>query len=163
METIRSWLIGITAAAVIAALADSLTPEGPVKKLGKLAGGLVLLLAVLGPVGKLSGIELSDLTAQYRLQSETYSAALETENDRLIKTIIEEETAAYIQDKAAELGIVCTAQVTCAADGEGVPVPASVVISGELRAEQMQALREMIGSDLNIPPEEQQYKGAGEP
>lgn len=163
MEIIRSWLIGITAAAVIAALADSLTPEGPVKKLGKLAGGILLLLAVLQPVGKLGGIELSDLTAQYQLQSGAYSAALETENEHLLKTIIEEETAAYIQDKAAEQGIVCAARVTCAADEQGTPVPASVVISGALSTEQIRTLQEMIEADLNLAPEQQRYKGAEEP
>ena len=50
MELLRQWLVGVTCAAMIIALADSLTPSGTVRKVGKLVGGLVLLLAVLQPV-----------------------------------------------------------------------------------------------------------------
>ena len=50
MELLRQWLVGVTCAAMIIALADSLTPPGTVRKVGKLVGGLVLLLAVLQPV-----------------------------------------------------------------------------------------------------------------
>ena len=41
MELLRQWLVGVTCAAMIIALADSLTPSGTVRKVGKLVGGLV--------------------------------------------------------------------------------------------------------------------------
>lgn len=160
MELIRTWLIGITVAALIAALADSLAPEGAVKKVGKLTGGLLVLLAVLQPLGSLEYSDMSEILLSYRIQSQAYSAGLETENIQLIKTIIEEETAAYIQDKAAGLGIVCKADVTCLTDDEGIPYPASVVISGELEEGQVRTLRGMIEGELAIAVGDQHYEGA---
>ena len=49
MGAARSWLLGVTAAALAVALAQALTPEGTVKKVGRLVGGMVLLLAVAKP------------------------------------------------------------------------------------------------------------------
>ena len=45
MGVVRSWLLGVTAAALVVALAETLAPEGSVKKVCRLAGGLALLLA----------------------------------------------------------------------------------------------------------------------
>ena len=50
MGLLRDWLLGVTAAALLAALAQSLMPPGPVKKAGGLVCGLVLLWAVLSPL-----------------------------------------------------------------------------------------------------------------
>ena len=46
IELLRVWLIGVTAAAILCALANSLMPQGPVRKVGKLALGLVMLAAL---------------------------------------------------------------------------------------------------------------------
>lgn len=50
MELLRQWLTGVTCAAIIVALADSLMAGGTVRKIGQLAGGLLLLAAVVKPV-----------------------------------------------------------------------------------------------------------------
>ena len=50
MTGIKNWLLGITAAALAVSLAQALTPEGTVKKIGRLVGALVLLLAALRPL-----------------------------------------------------------------------------------------------------------------
>lgn len=159
MELVRSWLTGIVAAAVVAALADSLIPEGAVKKLGRLTGGLLLLLAVLSPIGALDSRDLTEILLDYRIQSQSYSAALETENAQLIKTIIEQETAAYIQDKAAELGIQCRAAVTCTESEDGIACPERVVISGTLTQGQIEQLEHLIEQELAIPADDQIYEG----
>lgn len=158
MELVRSWLIGVTAAAMAVALADSLAPDGAVKKIGKLAGGLLLVVAILRPVVGLDYAAMSGILTDYRVEAEGYSSALETENMLLMKTIIEERTGAYIQDKAAELGMVCTAEVTCQADEDGSPYPASVIVYGELTQGQVDTLSRTIEGDLAIPEQNQQYE-----
>ena len=40
LELIRQWLVGITCAAMVVALAEGLTPPGTIRKIGKLTGGL---------------------------------------------------------------------------------------------------------------------------
>lgn len=52
-----NWLTGVTAAAILCALANSLMPDGPVRRVGRLACGLAVLAAVLGPVLRLEPME----------------------------------------------------------------------------------------------------------
>lgn len=158
MELLRSWLIGVTAAAMIAAAAEYLTPEGCVKKIGKLAGGVLLLIAILQPVFSLEDQDISGILSRYRIETDGYSAALEKENVRLMKTIIEEETAAYIQDKAERRDMACSVSVTCQLLEDGTPYPAAVTVYGELTAQQEQELRRVIEEDIAIGAEDQRYE-----
>ena len=50
MELVRQWLLGVTCTALVLAVADSLAPEGSVKRVCRLAGGLALLIAAVCPV-----------------------------------------------------------------------------------------------------------------
>ena len=49
MDAAREWLLGVTAAAILAALAEGLMQEGGPKRVGRLVCGLVLLAAVFRP------------------------------------------------------------------------------------------------------------------
>ena len=80
-----------------------------------------------------------------------------------MKSIIGEETGAYILDKAAELGISCQeVRVTCAVEENGVPYPASVVVLGDMTQEEQARLSRRIEADLAIPAEQQTYESGGE-
>ena len=46
LELIRQWLLGITAAAMLVALAEALCPDGNIRGILRLTGGLVLLAAL---------------------------------------------------------------------------------------------------------------------
>ena len=159
MELLRQWLTGVTCAAIIVALADSLMAGGTVRRIGRLAGGLLLLAAVVKPVLE---VDLSVLSAaNLRLEAEAVPAAEEAGLD-LMKSIIGEETGAYILDKAAELGISCQeVRVTCAVEENGVPYPASVVLVGDLTEEEQARLSRRIEADLAIPAERQSYEKGG--
>ena len=76
MDGIRQWLLGILAAAMGLSLLYALLPKGAVRAAAKATGGLILLLAVLGPA---AGLDLSDLAVRYEdlsrdmeQQAETY-------------------------------------------------------------------------------------------
>ena len=88
MELIRQWLLGMVCAAMAAALAQSLAPEGGPKRICKLAGALVLLLAAVSPILRLDERALSQLEADCQDTVGSYSEALEEENDLLYQTII---------------------------------------------------------------------------
>ena len=104
LELIRHWLVGITCAAMLVALAESLIPAGSIRRIARLTGGLVLLAAILNPLLKLDTTALTRALTEYKLELSAYSADLEEENEILMKDIIEEQSGAYIQDKAAALG-----------------------------------------------------------
>ena len=78
MGFVRAWLLGVTAAALVLALAEALAPEGAVKKVCRLAGGMALLLAAAGPVlDALDGTALTRGLEGWRDQSQRYEQELE--------------------------------------------------------------------------------------
>ena len=158
IEFLRNWLLGITAAAIVLALADGLMAEGSVKRIGKIAGGLFLMLAILRPVLSVDYEILAGSMADYRYQVQQYSASIEIENERLKKIIIEDRTGAYIRDKAVELGIDCSVTVECQMNEEDQYYPSSVILRGEMTQGQMQELTRVIESEIAIPAEMQRFE-----
>ena len=161
VEFLGKWLMGVTCAAMILALAEGLSPAGGPKRAARLAGGLLLLLAVVKPLISLDGSALTRAMTEYRLDAEYSAQALEEENKTLMMDIIEAQSAAYIQDKAAGLGITCLAAVEAEGGGDW-PVPTAVTITGALTAEQREALTRAIEADFAIPAERQTYESGGE-
>lgn len=160
---VRSWLLRITTAALIAALAGSLMPKGPVKEVGRLACALLLLWAVLSPVLQLRLPDVRQTVQQWQAEAEGRRQELEEQNASMLKSFIERETAAYIVDKAAQLGAECSARVVCTAGEGGTWLPWSAEISGELTGEQQKALEKILAEELDIPAERQGYTGGEKP
>ena len=158
MEWFRQWLLGITAAAMLNALAKSLMPKGIVRQIGQLTGGLVLLLAILQPIYRLDEGIVEEAFAPYVGQLETYRQIPEYQNDSFMKSIIETDCSAYIQDKAKEKGLECRAIVICGGEEGGYPYPSEVTISGDLTDQQRKWLGELIETDLGISSQYQTFR-----
>ena len=150
MALVKNWLLGMACAAMIMALAESLIPEGRMRKICRLAGGLVMVLAAVSPILRLDLTSLDSWPAELSSAGGEYAAALEDGNDFLYETIIAEQTAAYISDKAAELGAACTAEVTVAQNADGTPVPASAILRGSWTDGQRQELADLLERDLGL-------------
>lgn len=148
MEWLRSWLLSITCAAMIAAIADALCPQGFPRTLTRMAGGLLLLLAALSPIRSLDG----DALAQSVARLGTWNAQAETgEQEELIKSIIAQETAAYISDKAAALGIQeAHVEVRCRLTEDGFPAPESVEVRGRGSQEAWSKLEAALEADFAL-------------
>ena len=159
MTVLKDWLLGVTAAAMLLALAEGLMPKGAVRQIGKLTGGLVLMAAILQPVLKLDYHTMAGALSRYRDDLGIYEAEPKTENFRLMKSIIEAQSAAYIRDKAADLGIECRVVVTCGAQTEEeYPYPTAVTVEGALSDAEIQQMRLLIEGDLAIPVQAQTYR-----
>ena len=160
MEWIKDWLLGVACAAMIVTLAQRLTPAGAAGKIGRLTGGLVLLLAAVQPVLRVDPAAILDAAAGYgQAWSAQAPASLEETTGQLLKTIIAQRTGAYIVDKAAGLGAACQVEVTVGEQtGDGYPLPESVVITGALTADQQAALTQQIAAELDIPADRQIYE-----
>jgi len=160
-ELIRNWLMGVTCASIVMAVAETLAPEGSIRRICRLAGGLVIVLAAINPILKLDEGVLSRALTEYRIAAQDYGDALVEKNNSLYKTIIEENTAAYILDKAEELGISCRAEVIFAYDEQGNPYPSEVNIFGQLTQLQKEQLSRIIEADLGVLPEHQRFERNG--
>lgn len=156
MEGLRTWLLGITGAAFLLALAEGLLPEGTGRRAARLAGGLLLFLILFRPV---TGVDLSALPRQLEEYSREERAAptLAEENQRLTAAIIEEELAAYIVEKAAALGARCGVEVTCREEENGLQVPDTIRLTGQFPEGVSTQLSQMLQEELGIPVQRQSY------
>lgn len=113
METFSQWLLSITAVTLLVALAEALMPQGAVKQVGKVSCGLLLFLMLVKPFASLSPEKLAQLGNDWSQALQEESEVFKNDYDQQIKTIIEQELASYIVDKATEAGILCEAVVEC--------------------------------------------------
>ena len=152
---LKGWLTAVLTTAVMLTVAEKLVPEGSLRKIASITGGLILLLVLVQPVTKLQ-------VGQLRLDYGAYADAvrqrqqeLQAENTAEMAELIAERTEAYILDKAASLGISCQAVVTTAPGEDGLPCP----VAAELSCPPSEALAECLESELGIPKERQVFHG----
>ena len=155
---VRQWLMGVTCTALVIAAADSLAPEGSVKRVCRMAGGLALLLAAVSPLIRLDSGILFNALEEHQALLQSYEETLEEQSNLLYQTIIAENAAAYIVDKAEEMGISCRAEVTLSYDENGAPCPWEVTAWGAWTDEAREAMSRMLEDDLGGPPQRQNYE-----
>ena len=148
---VRVWLTSIVMVTLLLSVAQTLIPEGTIRKIAGFTGGLILLVALLRPV---LGADLERL----HLDLGDYERAIEERQEELasagnaeLKALIESQTAAYISDKANALGLEVTVRVEAEAGADGIPVPAAADIQGA-RSEELASYME---NELGIPRERQ--------
>ena len=157
MEFMRTWILSVTISAMIIAVAESMMPEGTVKKVAKLTGGLVLMLGILQPIVRM---DYDDLFLAANGLPDISVQAQETQksgNQEILKSIIEEELSAYVLDKAEKMGCSCEVEFHCIPGESGTPMPESVKVRGQLTAQQRSAMQALLAEDLGIPKEQQTY------
>lgn len=157
MVAVRSWLLAVIAAALLCAVADALMPPGAVKRVGRLVCGLVLIGAILSPLAALDLEGNQRWLEGYLVSVQTRETELEETVNSQIKVIIEQRYAAYIVDKAAELGLTCRARVECRLSEDGLYLPVRTEITGSMTADVQGKLIRLIQSDLGVPAESQIY------
>lgn len=135
----------------------SLCPEGGVKRLLRCLGTAALLALLLNALGKLdlSGYPLD--AARFHERERELSLMGDELRRELNRHVIEEEYAAYIQDKAAELGLTAEEiRIGVRWSAEGVWIPESSRIRCGT-AEERERLRTVLEADLGIPAERQEW------
>lgn len=97
MEALRQWLTGIVCVSVLLYLVRTLAPKGTVGRVAEFTGGLLLILTLLQPLGRLNGDWEVDLSGLQR-EMEQRQAELEDHREAVIGEAIEE----YRSDMEAE-------------------------------------------------------------
>ena len=146
MTFLRSWLLSVTACAVLVSIVQQLTDGGAMTKIMRFVGGMVLMLAMLRPLLSLT-FDLPELDGgHYREAVEALKETLNAEQDSALGDSIAAQTQAYIEDKASSLGLSVQTALR-----DGVPFPDSVTLYGENSA----ALGAYIVQELGIAEENQ--------
>ena len=119
----------------------------------RLVGGLLLTLAILRPLAGMDwegpALEAGSFQSRTAEQAEIYRK----NQQEALAAVIEEKTAAYIWDKANELGLSCEVRVAAAAGESGIPLPDAVTITGSYSA----ALAACIEKEVGIPAGKQTW------
>lgn len=148
-ELLRQWILAMALTALGCTIALGITPEGRIKGVLKLCCTVAMAIAMLSPIARVNIDTYAHSMAKYR---EAVAAA---ENkgveaaDRLSRTIIERECAAYISDKGAELGLGNISVSVLAKWGDEVWYPYEVWLDGSASDE----LLRKIEGELGVPRE----------
>lgn len=153
---LKEWLTAIVYAAALITVAENLTPEGTLRKIVSLVGGLMLLLVLIQPLTRLNLGDLQLDGAWYAAEIGARQQELEKSGQEELARLIAEETEAYISDKAAGMGLDCEAEVATEPGADGVPIPWSVELDCAPSAE----LMVWLAQELEIPEERQVFHGA---
>ena len=158
MEHLRQYIISVTAAAMICAIAMGIhCGKGVSTSLIKLISGIFLAFVVVSP---LSGIELDDflsLPSPYTVDANAAAASGEIMAMDAMAEVIKSKTEAYILDKAAAMDVTLSVDVSLS--GEYPPVPAGVRISGKVPPYAKYRLQNILEEDLGISKENQIWTG----
>ena len=147
----RAWLLGIVLTAFASGLARQLAPQGREQAMVRLAGGLLLTLAVLRPLAGMDWEGPALEAGAFQIRTEEQAAVYRKNQQQVLSAIIEDRTEAYILDKANRLGLDCTVSVTAAAGESGIPLPDTVTIRGGYS----EILAVCIEEEVGIPAEKQ--------
>ena len=158
MGAVGHWLRAIIAVSLLCAVADALMPPGAVRRAGKLVCGLVLLGTVLSPVAGLDAESGQRWLDGYLSGLDSREEELEKTVNGHMKGIIEQRCAAYIVDKAEEMGIICQAEVTFAYDEDGTPYPWEIAAWGTWTQEGRDRLSAVLEQELGVPASRQYYR-----
>ena len=151
IESFRVWLIGLLSVSLILTVLSTLLPEGSVKKIAGVTGGLVLLMVILQGAERLDLGKLQLSYDDYSRQINEQIKAFQEKNSRDMDLLIQERCSAYISEQAQSLGLSCTPQVQTAWTEEDIPVPTGVILDIPYHAE----LGEIIERNLGIKAEKQ--------
>lgn len=158
MESIRDYLLGITAAALLCSILTRLLgSKGTLGTAVKLLSGVFMALTVVGPLVNIRIDALGDLTQG--ISYDASAAAADGENSAMeaMGEIIKEQTRAYILDKAESLGAELAVEITLNSDDP--PVPCAVRLAGQVSPYAKSVLSACIAEDLGIGVEDQIWTG----
>lgn len=162
MAALKDWLMTVIAVSVLCAAADSLMPEGGVKKVGRLACALCVLCVMLSPLAAARGQNLTQWMENYEHELNEMRAQLEDQTGQTQKSVIEEACAAYVSDKAAQLGVQCRVEVDCVRHEEGLWLPQSIRLWGNFDDVNQSRMTELLEQQLGVSVDEQSYYGTKE-
>ena len=153
IQMLKEWLFGLVAAAMLLAMLNALLPKRVFHAIGKVTGGLILMLVLLRPILGLRWDDLSGKYRDYELQIEQQTEAYTQENYQQMADIIEQRLNAYIWETAAQMGLDCEAEVETQLR-DGVPYPVSVTLYSDYH----EGLSDRIFRELGIAPEQQHWE-----
>ena len=154
MDSIREYLIGVIAAAVLCGIVTGLLDtKGTVGVAVKLVSGVLMLLSVIHPWVSISLDDIFQWTDDIGVDSTDLVSSAEAMAENEYRDGIIKQTQSYILDEARSLG--CDLAIEVILSQDEIPLPEQVRLSGEASPYARQALTAIITEKLGIRREDQ--------
>lgn len=150
---LRQIILCVTAASLFCAVTLSLVPDGALKEVIRMGTGLVLILSLVIPLRQSLPRALTNLLPQVSAPEQQDTTEL---YQQAVLQQVETETAQYAVQRAASLGINCTASVTAITHEDGtISITAVNLILDTPAADSVVTdLRTQLAEDLGITDED---------
>lgn len=154
MESLRTYLIGLVAAAILTGIVTQLMGDkGTQGAMIKLISGLFLVFTVIAPIANIDLSGLRDFSADFSEAGEEAALIGEDITRESLAAVIKQRSEAYILDKAAGLDVELEVDVTVSDDK--MPVPSAVLLRGKVSPYAKARLQSIIVQNLGIDKEKQ--------
>ena len=151
MKELGQYILSFLFTAFLCGILSSLVPDSGKKQWVRLLCGVILATTLIKPFSHLQGFIFETGDSVIQQEGDFLSAEGKKAAQDAMADIITKNCQAYIEDKAAELGIQITAQVTV--NDETIPVPVSVTLLGAISPYARLQIESMIQNDLGIAKE----------
>ena len=150
MTAIKAYLLRLILCGSVISLSGVLLRSKKTGKALTLCGGCLLILTALQPLLQVELGKLPDLVSG--LTSSQRAEAAREKNKELLRGLVEEQTAAWVEQRAGELGLEVRASVTARETEDDCFVPDEIVLSGEASEAQREALCAALTRELGLSP-----------
>lgn len=153
MDAIRSYLLTVTGAALVCAVAQKIPIKGASSAVIKLLCAVFMTLTALSPLVNLELPRLEAVTGDIWSAAQDTASMGENLSRDAMAQIIKEQSEAYILDKAADLGVSLSVSVSVSTDA--LPVPERVWLQGSVSPYVKAELTDYMENQLGIDRKEQ--------
>ncbi|GEM_PF-4699227 len=161
--TIGGMICAVTATAIIASIASSLARTKAMKEITRIAGSLVLILAILTPLaGKGDGIGVSLPGSALKREIGEITQTGVKKQQTLIKSAVAAQMSEYIEEKAQSLyQIKCSVTFKAVIDENDVfQIESATILYPEKPTEdQARKIGALIAQECGVPVSSQEHKG----
>jgi len=158
-----SVLIAMTLAALVSAAAPALVKTKSLQEITRIAGALVMILAVASPLaGNRIDLDLTSAFESGKSEMEQSVKEGQEKQQTLIKSAVSSQIAEYIEEKAkSEHRISCRISFESVVDEDGVYSIRSAVITYDQTptAQEIETVATLIEKECGLEKSLQQHKG----
>lgn len=156
MTAIKAYLLRLILCGFFVSLAGALLRGKRAARAVTLCGGCLMILTTIRPLLRVDLSCLPDLISGMT-KTERVEAARE-KNEELLCRLVEEQTAAWVTQQAASMGMELTCAVTARAEG-GTFVPDRLCLTGSWTEDKRAALSDLLTRELAVSPDHQRWVG----
>lgn len=154
MDGLRSYLLGIFAAAVLCGIVTRFLGEkGTQGAIVKMIAGVFLTFTVIRPVVNIRLEDFCDFTDDFSYDASLAAGAGEALTKEALSAGIKSRCETYILDKAAALNARLTVEITLT--DQNIPIPCKVRLKGNISPYAKSQLQTIIADELGIDKEHQ--------